>query len=332
MAEIRPPETHPNNGGGGGSSGGGGGALTSSETVGSKRQRRPSVRLGEIGGGDQLYESQHHRRTASNSNKQWKQQQQQQQSLGFKEASKSSKTRALTNLSEFNEILDGDNDINLDSVAIGSWRVNHSSKKRGSLNVSAKRVRSNWVSKFDDSSGGRGNGGEGEEKYSGGEDDDDDDEEEEEEEEDCREFDVENSETLLKEQSRIRDPLDNLEDGNERNGREVHCYRRVIRGRNDRNVNHDYRHDGVDLSGPSDNDMRDYRNIGRCGGGGEDGVRIWLNSLGLGRYAPVFEIHEVDDEVLPKLTLEDLKDMGINAVGSRRKMFCAIQKLGKGFS
>jgi hypothetical protein len=331
MAEIRPPETHPNNGGGGGSSGGGGGALTSSETVGSKRQRRPSVRLGEIGGGDQLYESQHHRRTASNSNKQWKQQQQ--QSLGFKEASKSSKTRALTNLSEFNEILDGDNDINLDSVAIGSWRVNHSSKKRGSLNVSAKRVRSNWVSKFDDSSGGRGNGGEGEEKYSGGEDDDDEEEEEEEEEEeDCREFDVENSETLLKEQSRIRDPLDNLEDGNERNGREVHCYRRVIRGRNDRNVNHDYRHDGVDLSGPSDNDMRDYRNIGRCGGGGEDGVRIWLNSLGLGRYAPVFEIHEVDDEVLPKLTLEDLKDMGINAVGSRRKMFCAIQKLGKGFS
>ncbi|KAG6746224.1 hypothetical protein POTOM_050754 [Populus tomentosa] len=334
MAEIHPPETHPNNGGGGGggSSGGGGGALTSSETVGSKRQRRPSVRLGEIGGGDQLYESQHHRRTASNSNKQWKQQQ---QSLGFKEASKSSKTRALTNLSEFNEILDGDNDINLDSVAIGSWRLNHSSKKRGSLNVSAKRVRSNWVSKFDDSSGGGGgNGGEGEEKYSGGEDieEEEDEEEEEEEEEDCREFDVENSETLLKEQSRIRDPLDNLGDGNERNGREVHCYRRVIRGRSDRNVNHDYRHDGVDLSGPSDNDMRDYRNIGRCGGGGEDGVRIWLNSLGLGRYAPVFEIHEVDDEVLPKLTLEDLKDMGISAVGSRRKMFCAIQKLGKGFS
>ncbi|KAJ6676419.1 hypothetical protein OIU85_009679 [Salix viminalis] len=302
MEEIHPPETHLNNGGGGGSSGGGG-ALTSSETVGPKRQRRPSVRLGEIGGGDQLYEPQHHRRTASTSNKQWKQQQ---QSLGSKEASKSSKTRALTNLSEFNEILDGDNDINLDSVAIGSWRVNHSSKKRGSLNVSAKRVRSNWVSKFDDSSGGGGNGGEGEEKYSG--------------------------ESLLKEQSRIHDPLDNLGGGNERNGREVHCNRRLIRGRNDRNVNHDYRHDGDDLSGPSDNDTRDYRNNGRCGGGGEDGVRIWLNSLGLGRYAPVFEIHEVDDEVLAMLTLEDLKDMGINAVGSRRKMFCAIQKLGKGFS
>lgn len=63
-----------------------------------------------------------------------------------------------------------------------------------------------------------------------------------------------------------------------------------------------------------------------------DGVRDWLIGLGLGRYAPVFEIHEVDDEVLPLLTLEDLKDMGINAVGSRRKMYTAIQKLRKGFS
>ncbi|TVU44167.1 hypothetical protein EJB05_03602, partial [Eragrostis curvula] len=56
-------------------------------------------------------------------------------------------------------------------------------------------------------------------------------------------------------------------------------------------------------------------------------VKTWLDGLGLSRYAPVFEIHEVDDEVLPLLTLEDLKDMGIGAVGSRRKMYAAIQKL-----
>ncbi|GJU13538.1 bicaudal C homolog 1-A-like protein [Tanacetum coccineum] len=73
---------------------------------------------------------------------------------------------------------------------------------------------------------------------------------------------------------------------------------------------------------PSDNGLGLERN----------GVRVWLNQIGLGRYAHVFELHEVDDEVLPLLTLEDLKDMGINAVGSRRKMFCSIQKLGKGFS
>lgn len=80
---------------------------------------------------------------------------------------------------------------------------------------------------------------------------------------------------------------------------------------------------------PSDTDTRNWNS----GGGGErNGIRVWLGELGLGRYAPVFEIHEVDDEVLPMLTLEDLKDMGINAVGSRRKLYCAIQKLSKGFS
>lgn len=85
--------------------------------------------------------------------------------------------------------------------------------------------------------------------------------------------------------------------------------------------------DGVELDGPSDNGGHSARGWGR-----EDGVRVWLNGLGLGRYWPVFEIHEVDEEVLPLLTLEDLKDMGINAVGSRRKLFCAIQKLSKVFS
>lgn len=60
---------------------------------------------------------------------------------------------------------------------------------------------------------------------------------------------------------------------------------------------------------------------------GYGGVKAWLDGLGLSRYAPVFEIHEVDDEVLPLLTLEDLKEMGIGAVGSRRKMYAAIMKL-----
>ncbi|KAJ0248688.1 SAM domain-containing protein [Hirschfeldia incana] len=71
-----------------------------------------------------------------------------------------------------------------------------------------------------------------------------------------------------------------------------------------------------------------YENRGR----GREGVKIWLQELGLGRYWPMFEMHEVDEEVLPLLTVEDLKDMGINAVGSRRKMFCALQKLGREFS
>jgi len=43
----------------------------------------------------------------------------------------------------------------------------------------------------------------------------------------------------------------------------------------------------------------------------------------LSRYAPMFEIHEVDDELLLMLNLEDLKDMGMNIFGSRRKMYTA---------
>lgn len=252
---------------------------------------------------------------------------------------KASKTRTLLHLSsssggggEFHDNLDVDErEGNLDSVAIGSWKVKDS-KRRG---LSAKRVRSNWVSRAEEcgivgiggggggvgvgggGSGGNGNGGagvEGDEKYSGGEDIDD----------GYREFDVENSESPLKEQSPIHS-LENLGvDGNER---EL-VYRRPFRGGGVReNI------DGVELSGPSDSgDRNENGGGGRRGKCGEDGVRIWLNGLGLSRYAPVFEIHEVDDEVLPMLTLEDLKDMGINAVGSRRKMYCAIQKLGKGFS
>lgn len=95
--------------------------------------------------------------------------------------------------------------------------------------------------------------------------------------------------------------------------------------------------DGEELEGPSDSGARNWNNNNNDNDndgnrGQRNGVRVWLNELGLGRYAPVFEIHEVDDEVLPLLTLEDLRDMGINAVGSRRKMYCAIQKMRKGFT
>ncbi|KAK9113366.1 hypothetical protein Syun_020163 [Stephania yunnanensis] len=102
-------------------------------------------------------------------------------------------------------------------------------------------------------------------------------------------------------------------------------------------------HDGIELDGPSDTEARDWKcgtSVDRNGGVVEkvrpwplgEGIRMWLEGLGLGRYSPFFEIHEVDEEVLPMLTLEDLKDMGIHAVGSRRKLYCAIQKLAKGFS
>jgi hypothetical protein len=57
-------------------------------------------------------------------------------------------------------------------------------------------------------------------------------------------------------------------------------------------------------------------------------VAEWLWGMGMGRYVPAaFEAHEVDPEVLPCLTMDDLRDMGIGAVAARRKLFRAIQRL-----
>ncbi|XP_039034388.1 uncharacterized protein LOC120170519 [Hibiscus syriacus] len=56
-------------------------------------------------------------------------------------------------------------------------------------------------------------------------------------------------------------------------------------------------------------------------------VKRWLEDLGFGRYAGIFEMHEVDEEALPILTLDDLKEMGVFAVGHRRKLYTAIQQL-----
>jgi class 3 adenylate cyclase len=49
--------------------------------------------------------------------------------------------------------------------------------------------------------------------------------------------------------------------------------------------------------------------------------------LGLERYVPTFRDNEIDWEVLPKLTSEDLRDMGVVPVGHRRKLLDAIAAL-----
>jgi class 3 adenylate cyclase len=56
-------------------------------------------------------------------------------------------------------------------------------------------------------------------------------------------------------------------------------------------------------------------------------VAAWLQSLGLERYLPAFRDNEIDWEVLPKLTSEDLKEIGVAAIGHRRKLLDAIATL-----
>ena len=56
-------------------------------------------------------------------------------------------------------------------------------------------------------------------------------------------------------------------------------------------------------------------------------VGTWLARLGLARYQQVFGENDIDEEVLPNLTAEDLSDLGVTAVGHRRKLLDAIAAL-----
>jgi hypothetical protein len=53
----------------------------------------------------------------------------------------------------------------------------------------------------------------------------------------------------------------------------------------------------------------------------------WLRSLGLEKYEAGFRENDVDETVLPNLTHETLKDLGVTAVGHRLKLLDAIAAL-----
>jgi class 3 adenylate cyclase len=56
----------------------------------------------------------------------------------------------------------------------------------------------------------------------------------------------------------------------------------------------------------------------------------WLRKLGLEQYEAAFRENKIDDAVLPSLTAEDLKDLGVGFVGDRRKLLDAIAALRAG--
>jgi hypothetical protein len=57
-------------------------------------------------------------------------------------------------------------------------------------------------------------------------------------------------------------------------------------------------------------------------------VAAWVRGLGLEQYAPAFRDNNVDGEVLPELTADDLISIGVTSVGHRRKLLAAIAALG----
>jgi len=56
-------------------------------------------------------------------------------------------------------------------------------------------------------------------------------------------------------------------------------------------------------------------------------VADWLRGLGLERYEPAFRENRIDSDLLPTLSAEDLKDLGVTVVGDRRRLLDAIEAL-----
>src|SRR5215813_3289846 len=56
----------------------------------------------------------------------------------------------------------------------------------------------------------------------------------------------------------------------------------------------------------------------------------WLRGLGLERYEQAFRENEIDPRVLPELTADDLKELGVAAIGHRRLLLKAIADLAAG--
>jgi len=54
----------------------------------------------------------------------------------------------------------------------------------------------------------------------------------------------------------------------------------------------------------------------------------WLRSLGLEEYETAFRENKINERVLPSLTAEDLKELGVRALGDRRILLNAIAALG----
>jgi hypothetical protein len=56
-------------------------------------------------------------------------------------------------------------------------------------------------------------------------------------------------------------------------------------------------------------------------------IVVWLRSLGLGKYEAAFRENDIDETVLPSLTEEHLKQLGVASLGHRVKLLEAITAL-----
>ena len=53
-------------------------------------------------------------------------------------------------------------------------------------------------------------------------------------------------------------------------------------------------------------------------------IADWLRRLGLEQYASAFAANDIDGEILPELTADDLIGLGVTSIGHRRRLLAAI--------
>jgi hypothetical protein len=56
-------------------------------------------------------------------------------------------------------------------------------------------------------------------------------------------------------------------------------------------------------------------------------IADWLQKLGLGKYARSFAENDISSTILPDLTDQDLKELGVASLGHRRQLLRAIADL-----
>ena len=59
-------------------------------------------------------------------------------------------------------------------------------------------------------------------------------------------------------------------------------------------------------------------------------IAAWLHGLGLQQYEKAFRDNEIDAAVLPELTADDLREIGVVPIGHRRRLLDAIAALSDG--
>jgi hypothetical protein len=59
-------------------------------------------------------------------------------------------------------------------------------------------------------------------------------------------------------------------------------------------------------------------------------IAQWLRELGLEQYTDAFHENAIDAKILPTLTADDLRDIGVTLIGHRRRLLNAIADWGKG--